>query len=40
VWGGVWTLPRETKPRLGLVYMGGAGATARFAYFRVHRPSR
>lgn len=40
VWGGVWTLPARTQPRLGLVSMGGAGATADFAYFRVHRPAR
>jgi arabinan endo-1,5-alpha-L-arabinosidase len=38
VWGGVWTLPAETTPRIGLVSMGGAGATADFRYFRVHRP--
>lgn len=38
VWGGVWTLPARAEPRLGLVSMGGAGATARFGYFRVHRP--
>ena len=37
-WGGVWTLPEGTRPRLGLVSMGGSGATARFDYFRVHRP--
>jgi arabinan endo-1,5-alpha-L-arabinosidase len=38
VWGGVWTLPERTRPRIGLVSMGGAGATAKFDYFRVHRP--
>jgi arabinan endo-1,5-alpha-L-arabinosidase len=38
VWGGVWTLPAEPAPRIGLVSMGGAGATVEFRYFRVHRP--
>lgn len=35
--GGTWTLPEESEVRLGLVSMGGAGATAQFDYFRVHR---
>ena len=35
-WGGTWTLPRA--PRIGLLSMGGAGATAEFEYFRVLRP--
>jgi arabinan endo-1,5-alpha-L-arabinosidase len=37
-WGGVWTLPAGTSPRIGLVSHGGAGATAEFDYFRVHQP--
>ena len=37
-WGGVWTMPARTTPRIGLVSMGGSGATAEFDYFRVHRP--
>jgi arabinan endo-1,5-alpha-L-arabinosidase len=36
-WGGVWTLPARTTPRIGLVSMGGPGAIARFHYFRVRR---
>jgi beta-xylosidase len=38
VWGGVWTLPAGTTPRIGLISHGGAGATAQFDYLRVHRP--
>lgn len=38
VWGGVWTFPAGTSTRLGLVSMGGTGATAEFDYFRVFRP--
>jgi len=34
--GGVWTLPAGSQPRIGLISMGGAGATARFDYFRVY----
>ncbi|MDQ3865154.1 MAG: family 43 glycosylhydrolase, partial [Actinomycetota bacterium] len=39
IWGGVWTFPAD-KPltRIGLVSMGGPGATAQFDYFRVYRP--
>jgi arabinan endo-1,5-alpha-L-arabinosidase len=37
-WGGVWTLPAGSPPRIGLLSLGGAGATARFGDFRVHRP--
>ncbi|MEU9835695.1 hypothetical protein AB0D67_29520 [Streptosporangium sp. NPDC048047] len=37
VHGGVWTLPAGADVRVGLVSMGGAGATARFGYFRLHR---
>jgi arabinan endo-1,5-alpha-L-arabinosidase len=37
-WGGVWTLPAGTSPRIGLAAHGGAGATAEFDYFRVHQP--
>ncbi len=36
-WGGVWTLPAEPSPRIGLVSLGGAGSTARFDYFRIFR---
>lgn len=36
-WGGVWTLPPEASPRIGLVSLGGAGSTARFDYFKVFR---
>jgi arabinan endo-1,5-alpha-L-arabinosidase len=35
--GGVWTLPGGTQPRIGLISMGGSGATARFDWFRVYR---
>jgi arabinan endo-1,5-alpha-L-arabinosidase len=35
--GGVWTLPGGSQPRIGLISMGGSGATARFDYFRVYR---
>ena len=42
VWGGVWTMPARTDPRIGLISMGGDGsdekATARFEYFRVTSP--
>jgi len=39
VWGGVWTFPADKSPtRIGLVSMGGSGATAQFDYFRVYRP--
>jgi arabinan endo-1,5-alpha-L-arabinosidase len=38
VWGGVWTFPAGTNTRIGLVSMGGSGATAQFDYFRVFRP--
>jgi beta-xylosidase len=37
-WGGVWTLPAGTQPRIGLVSHGGAGATAEFDYVRIHQP--
>jgi hypothetical protein len=37
-WGGVWTLPAGTSPRIGLVSHGGAGATAEFDYFRIYQP--
>jgi hypothetical protein len=38
-WGGVWTLPADTSPRIGLVAHGGAAppVTATFEYLRVHR---
>jgi arabinan endo-1,5-alpha-L-arabinosidase len=35
--GGVWTLPPGTHLRVGLVSHGGAGATARFDWFRTYR---
>jgi arabinan endo-1,5-alpha-L-arabinosidase len=46
IWGGVWTLPAGSTPRIGLVSHGAGGsgaeqvppATAAFDYFRVHRP--
>ncbi|HEX2728256.1 MAG TPA: family 43 glycosylhydrolase [Rubrobacteraceae bacterium] len=43
VWGGVWTLPAEADPRIGLLSLGRApddpnAATSEFDYFRVYRP--
>ena len=38
IWGGVWTFPADARFRIGLVSMGGSGATAKFDYFRVYRP--
>jgi hypothetical protein len=46
IWGGSWTLPAGTNPRIGLVSHGAGGpgaetfppATAQFDYVRVHRP--
>ncbi len=40
VWGGVWTLPADTEPRIGLISHGGdtPQATSEFDYFRVYRP--
>jgi hypothetical protein len=35
--GGVWTLPAGSDVKVGLVSHGGAGATARFDYFRLFR---
>ena len=35
--GGVWTLPAGSDVKVGLVSHGGAGATAKFSYFRVYR---
>ncbi|MGW0064660.1 family 43 glycosylhydrolase [Streptosporangium sandarakinum] len=37
VHGGVWTLPAGADVRVGLISMGGAGATAQFDYFRLYR---
>jgi arabinan endo-1,5-alpha-L-arabinosidase len=37
-WGGVWTLPAGTTPRIGLISHGGAGATAEFDYLRIYQP--
>ena len=38
-WGGVWTMPADTTPRIGLVAHGGAtpAVTASFDYLRVSR---
>lgn len=42
IWGGTWTLPAGTQPRIGLLSLGkstaGAAATSEFDYFRVYRP--
>ena len=42
IWGGTWTLPSGTTPRIGLISLGkqdqGDTATSRFDYFRVYRP--
>jgi arabinan endo-1,5-alpha-L-arabinosidase len=46
IWGGSWTLPAGTNPRIGLVSHGAGGpaaeqvppATAQFDYFRVRQP--
>ncbi|HEY8456816.1 MAG TPA: family 43 glycosylhydrolase [Actinopolymorphaceae bacterium] len=39
IWGAVWHLPSDAgPPRIGLVSMGGEGATATFEYFRVYGP--
>ena len=42
VWGGVWTLPAGTNPRIGLISHGDQQlhdpATSEFDYFRVYRP--
>ncbi|MFE7509291.1 family 43 glycosylhydrolase [Promicromonospora sp. NPDC057488] len=35
-WGGVWTLPDDRAPRIGLVSMNTAGATATFDYVRTY----
>jgi arabinan endo-1,5-alpha-L-arabinosidase len=37
-WGGVWTLPAGTTPRIGLVSHGGTGAVAEFDYIRIYQP--
>jgi arabinan endo-1,5-alpha-L-arabinosidase len=37
-WGGVWTLPAGTRPRIGLISHGGAGAVAEFGYIHIYRP--
>jgi arabinan endo-1,5-alpha-L-arabinosidase len=37
-WGGVWTLPAGTTPRIGLISHGGAGAVAEFDYVRIYQP--
>ncbi|WP_324784979.1 hypothetical protein [Streptomyces sp. H51] len=36
--GGTWTLPAGSDLRIGLVSMGGSGATAAFDFFRTYRP--
>jgi hypothetical protein len=42
VWGGVWTMPARTDPRIGLVSHGkqtdAPAVTSEFDYFRVYRP--
>ena len=42
IWGGIWTLPAGSDPRIGLLSHGkqtsGETATSRFDYFRVSRP--
>jgi arabinan endo-1,5-alpha-L-arabinosidase len=43
VWGGMWTLPAGTTPRIGLISLGkdpkdSFQATAKFDYFRVYQP--
>ena len=43
IWGGTWTLPANTDPRIGLLSLGKTNpndptATSRFDYFRVYRP--
>jgi len=42
IWGGVWTMPAGTDPRIGLISHGrqtdAPRATSRFDYFRVYRP--
>jgi arabinan endo-1,5-alpha-L-arabinosidase len=37
-WGGVWTMPSGTRPRIGLISMSGSGVTAEFDYVRVSVP--
>jgi arabinan endo-1,5-alpha-L-arabinosidase len=34
--GGTWTMPSDSEMRIGLVSMGGKGATAEFDYFRLY----
>lgn len=38
--GGVWTFPKGSQPRIGLVSLGGAtpAATSSFDYFRIYQP--
>jgi arabinan endo-1,5-alpha-L-arabinosidase len=43
IWGGTWTLPADTEPRIGLISHGKQDAgdpseTSRFDYFRVYEP--
>ncbi len=42
VWGGTWTLPADTEPRIGLLSLGGAAndpaATSWFDYLKVYTP--
>lgn len=37
VHNGVWTLPGDERPQIGLVSMNREGAVAKFAYVRTHR---
>lgn len=36
IWGGVWHLPADVEPQIGLVSMGGTGLTATFDYVRFY----
>ncbi|HYQ85495.1 MAG TPA: hypothetical protein VEP28_16075 [Rubrobacter sp.] len=43
IWGGTWTLPADTDPRIGLISLGkqdpdDPSAKSQFDYFRVYRP--
>jgi hypothetical protein len=43
VWGGTWTMPLESTPRIGLISLGARNAedpraTSKFEYFRVTAP--
>jgi hypothetical protein len=43
VWGGTWTMPLESTPRIGLISLGARNdtdprATSKFEFFRVTAP--